>query len=458
MSRYKIAILGGGPGGYVAAIRAAQLGAETVLIEAGELGGVCLNEGCIPTKTLLKSARVYQELLSSEKFGISIDGEVRIDWAAMQRRKDGVVGQLNSGVRGLLKQNGVEVVQGFGEVLDPHTIVVGGERISADHLIIATGSSPAILPIPGLQEALESGAAVTSTGALTFKEVPQRLVIVGGGVVGMEFAALFSSLGSQVTVLEKFTVLGSLDQDLQKYMQRLLEKKGVEIHNGADIKRFAGSQVIAEINGETREFQGDAVLVSLGRRPNVQAVSRLGLELERGAIRTNERLETSIPGVYAIGDVNGKQMLAHTASAEGLAAVENIMGGSAVINYDKIPACIYTFPEVAMVGLTEQEAVRRGHKVAIGTFPLAANGRALAEGEPEGLVKIVADEKYGEVLGVHIIAAQATDLISEAVLALELESTVHELANAVHPHPTFSEVVMEAAHALLGHAIHVFKR
>ncbi len=241
-------------------------------------------------------------------------------------------------------------------------------------------------------------------------------------------------------------------------MQRLLEKKGVEIHNGADIKRFAGSQVIAEINGETREFQGDAVLVSLGRRPNVQAVSRLGLELERGAIRTNERLETSIPGVYAIGDVNGKQMLAHTASAEGLAAVENIMGGSAVINYDKIPACIYTFPEVAMVGLTEQEAVRRGHKVAIGTFPLAANGRALAEGEPEGLVKIVADEKYGEVLGVHIIAAQATDLISEAVLALELESTVHELANAVHPHPTFSEVVMEAAHALLGHAIHVFKR
>ena len=323
MSRYKIAILGGGPGGYVAAIRAAQLGAETVLIEAGELGGVCLNEGCIPTKTLLKSARVYQELLSSEKFGISIDGEVRIDWAAMQRRKDGVVGQLNSGVRGLLKQNGVEVVQGFGEVLDPHTIVVGGERISADHLIIATGSSPAILPIPGLQEALESGAAVTSTGALTFKEVPQRLVIVGGGVVGMEFAALFSSLGSQVTVLEKFTVLGSLDQDLQKYMQRLLEKKGVEIHNGADIQRFAGSQVIAEINGETREFQGDAVLVSLGRRPNVQAVSRLGLELERGAIRTNERLETSIPGVYAIGDVNGKQMLAHTASAEGLAAVEH---------------------------------------------------------------------------------------------------------------------------------------
>ena len=297
MSRYKIAILGGGPGGYVAAIRAAQLGAETVLIEAGELGGVCLNGGCIPTKTLLKSARVYQELLSSEKFGISIDGEVRIDWAAMQRRKDGVVGQLNSGVRGLLKQNGVEVVQGFGEVLDPHTIVVGGERISADHLIIATGSSPAILPIPGLQEALESGAAVTSTGALTFKEVPQRLVIVGGGVVGMEFAALFSSLGSQVTVLEKFTVLGSLDQDLQKYMQRLLEKKGVEIHNGADIQRFAGSQVIAEINGETREFQGDAVLVSLGRRPNVQAVSRLGLELERGAIRTNERLETSIPGV-----------------------------------------------------------------------------------------------------------------------------------------------------------------
>lgn len=458
MSRYKIAIVGGGPGGYVAAIRAAQLGAKTVLIEAGELGGVCLNEGCIPTKTLLKSARVYQDILGSEKFGVQVEGKVSIDWAAMQKRKDGVVKQLNSGVKGLLQQNGVEVVRGWGDVLDPHTVMVNGEKISAEHLIIATGSSPAVLPIPGLQEALHSGAAVTSTGALKLKKIPERLVVVGGGVVGMEFAALFNVLGSQVTVLEKFTVLGSLDADLQRYMERLLQKKGVEIHNGADIQRFDGSRVTAEIKGESRVFEGDLVLVSLGRRPNLNAVSKLPLELERGAIRTDDRLETSIPGVYAIGDVNGRQMLAHAASAEGLVAVENILGGSAVIDYARVPACIYTFPEVAMVGLTEQEAIRRGHEVIVGSFPLAANGRALAEGEPEGLIKIVADGKYGEVLGVHIVAAHATDLISEAVLALELEATVHELARAIHPHPTFSEAVMEAAHAALGQAIHVFKK
>lgn len=458
MSRYKIAVLGGGPGGYVAAIRAAQRGAKTVLVEAGELGGVCLNQGCIPTKTLLKSARVFQDLLAAEKFGIKVDGQIKPDWDAMQKRKEGVVRQLNSGVQGLLKQNGVEVVRGWGTVLDPHTIEVNGDKISADYLIIATGSSPAVLPIPGLQEALHSGAAVTSTGALKLKQIPERLVVVGGGVVGMEFAALFNSLGSRVTVLEKFTVLGSLDAELQRYMQRLLQKKGVEIYNEADIKSFDGARVRAEIKGESKVFEGDVVLVSLGRRPNVQPAAKLNLELERGAIRTDEHLQTSVPGVYAIGDVNGKQMLAHAASAEGLVAVENILGGSAAINYDKVPACIYTFPEVAMVGLTEQEAVRRGHKVVVGSFPLSANGKALAEGEPEGLIKIVADQAYGEVLGAHIIAAQATDLISEAVLALELEATVHELAKAIHPHPTFSEALMEAAHAALGQAIHLFKK
>ena len=460
MTQYKIAILGGGPGGYVAAIKAAQLGAKTVLIEGGPIGGVCLNEGCIPTKTLLKSAKVYQDILNSEKYGIGIGGqaEIRIDWAAMLQRKDGVVRQLTSGVENLLKQNGVEVVHGYGEVLDRHTILVNGEKISAEHLIIATGSSPTILPIPGLEASLEGGFAVTSTGALNLKEIPAELIVVGGGVVGMEFAALFNALGSKVTVLEKFTVLGSLDADLQKYMVRLLKKKGVEIYNEADIQRLEGSTVVAKINGETREFKGDRVIVSLGRRPNVQAVEKLGLAMDKGGIRTNERLETNIPGIYAIGDVNGKQMLAHVASAEGLVAVENIMGKTATINYDKVPACIYSFPEVAVVGLTEAEAKRRGHDLKVGTFPLAANGKALAEGETDGLIKIVADAQYGEILGVHIIAAQATDLISEAVLALELEATLDEIAMTIHPHPTSSEIVMEAAHVALGQAIHIFKR
>lgn len=460
MSQYTIAILGGGPGGYVAAIKAAQLGAKTVLIEGGELGGVCLNEGCIPTKTLLKSAKVYQDILNSEKYGIGIGGqaEIRIDWGAMLKRKDGVVNQLTSGVKNLLKQNGVDVINGYGEVLDPHTIRVNDETIVAQHLILATGSSPTILPIPGLEAALENGLAVTSTGALNLTEIPQELIIVGEGVIGIEFAALFNALGSNVTVLEKFTVLGSLDADLQKYMVRLLKKKGVVIHNEADIEHFDGATVVAKIKGETKTFHGDRVLVSLGRRPNIQAVEKLGLAMDRGSIVTNERLETSIPGVYAIGDLNGKQMLAHVASAEGIVAVENILGENVTINYDKVPACIYSFPEVAVVGLTEQRAKDRGHDVKIGTFPLAANGKALAEGETDGIIKIVADAQYGEILGVHIIAVQATDLIAEAVVALELEGTVHDLAKAIHPHPTSSEIVMEVAHATLDQAIHIFKK
>ena len=457
---YKIAILGGGPGGYVAAIKAAQLGAETVLIEKSEVGGVCLNEGCIPTKTLLKSAKVYQDMLNSETYGIQLAGknEISLDWAAMLRRKDSVVGQLTSGVRGLLQKNGVEVVSGWGEVVDPHTINVDGQVLTAEHLIIATGSRPNLPPIPGLEGSLAEGHAVTSTGALNFPEIPRELVVVGGGVVGVDFAVLFNALGSKVTVLERYSVLGSLDRDLQQFMLRTLRKKGVEILEGAEIEGFAGPKVLARVQGESREFQGDKIIVSLGRRPNAEAVQSLGLELEGAGIRTNERLETSLPGVYAIGDVNGKQMLAHVASAEGIIAVENILGGNARINYDKVPAGIYSFPEVAAVGLTEQEALRRGYQLKIGTVPMAANGKALADGEAEGFVKIIADEVYGEVLGVHIIAAQATDLISEAVAALELESTVHDLAGAVHPHPTSSEVIMEAAQAAIDQAIHYFKK
>jgi dihydrolipoamide dehydrogenase len=309
-----------------------------------------------------------------------------------------------------------------------------------------------------LESALKAGTAVTSTGALSLREIPQGLVIVGGGVVGIEFAALFNALGANVTVLEKFTILNSLDADLQRYMLRTLRKKGVEIHEQCEIEGLEGSTVLATVQGETRAFPSDRVIVSLGRTPNVEALGRLGLAMDGEAVRTNARLETSIPGVYAIGDLNGKHMLAHVASAEGLVAVENIMGRKAEINYDKVPACIYSFPEVAVVGLTEQEALRRGHRLKMGTFPLAANGKALAEGEAEGFVKIVADSEYGEVLGVHIIAAQATDLISEAVATLELEGTVHDLAKAIHPHPTSSEIIMEAAQATIDQAIHFFRK
>ena len=320
MSHYQMAILGGGPGGYVAAIRAAQMGAKVVLIEGGELGGVCLNEGCIPTKTLLKSARVYQDIIGSEEYGIRLGnkGEVTIDWDAMLKRKDGVVGQLTSGVKGLLQRNGVDVVNGYGEIQDAQSILVNGQVITAQNLILATGSRAKILPIPGLESALKAGTAVTSTGALSLREIPQGLVIVGGGVVGIEFAALFNALGAKVTVLEKFTILNSLDADLQRYMLRTLRKKGVEIHEQCEIEGLEGSTVLATVQGETRAFPSDRVIVSLGRTPNVEALGRLGLAMDGEAVRTNARLETSIPGVYAIGDLNGKHMLAHVASAEGL--------------------------------------------------------------------------------------------------------------------------------------------
>lgn len=458
MAQYDIAILGGGPGGYVAAIRAAQRGAKTVLIEKEALGGVCLNVGCIPTKTLLRSAQVYQDIVDAANFGVIVNGEVKLDWPTMLSRKNKVVQQLTSGVTQLLKANGVDVRHGYGVVQDKNTIIVDGEEIKTKNLIIATGSRPTILPIPGLQEAMDSGIAVDSIGALAFETIPERFIVVGGGVIGIEFAALFSTLGSKVTVLEKFSILNGLDSDIQSQMRRFLKRRGVEIFESADVQRFEGSKVFVEVGGEVREFAGDSILISLGRRPNIDAVADLGLELDKGGIKTNAKLETNVPGVYAIGDVNGKQMLAHTASAEGIAAVENILGGSAEIDYNKIPACVYSFPEIAVVGLTEEQAKEQGYDVQTGMFPFAANGKALAEGQTEGFVKIVADKQYGEVLGIHIVGPNATDLIAEAANALQLESTLYDLAETVHPHPTLSEAVMEAAHVALGQPIHVAKR
>ncbi|MGI6149877.1 MAG: dihydrolipoyl dehydrogenase [Firmicutes bacterium] len=458
MAHYDIAILGGGPGGYVAAIRAAQRGAKTVLIEEDKLGGVCLNVGCIPTKTLLRSAQVYQDIVHAANFGVVVDGAVKVDWGAVLSRKDKVVKQLIDGVSNLLKHNGVEVWNGRGIVRDRQTIEVAGEAITADHLIIATGSRPTMHPIPGLQEAVASGAVVDSTGALSLEKIPERLVVVGGGVIGIEFAALFSAVGSEVIVLEKFSILNGLDREVQGQMRRILRRAGVQVFEEADVQRFEGSTVVVQVGGEQHRFTGDAVLVSLGRTPNLDAVASLDLELERGGIKTDHQMQTSIPGVYAIGDVNGKQMLAHTASAEGIAAVENILGNPTHVDYHKIPACVYSFPEIAVVGLTEEEARARGHAVQTGVFPFAANGKALAEGERDGFVKIVADREYGEVLGVHIVGPDATDLIAEAANALQLEATLSDLAQTIHPHPTLSEALMEAAHVGLGMPIHVAKR
>ncbi|KAB3529299.1 dihydrolipoyl dehydrogenase [Alkaliphilus serpentinus] len=461
MKDYDIVVLGGGPGGYVAAIKGAQMGAKTALIEKGEVGGVCLNWGCIPTKALLKSAKIYEDMLESEKFGIELKDKsmVTINWPQMLQRKDKVVKQLTGGVKNLLKSNGVDLYQGKGRVIDKETLEVHGETLKTKNLIIATGATPFFPDIKGLKEAFEEGMVVTSKEILELEELPKKLVILGGGVISTEFAILFNTLGVEVSIVQRSAgILGSIDKDIRENMARIMKRKGIKFHFNSSIKSINKNQVAIESNGKEMVLEGDRILLSLGNRANVEELQHLALEMDKKGIVTNEKMETNVKGVYAIGDVNGKYNLAHVASAEGIVAVENIMGKEASINYNKVPSCIYGFPEVGTAGLTEEEALERGHEILTSTFPVAANGKALAEGESDGFVKIVADKKYGEVLGIHILAAHATDMIAEAVTTMELEGTVHELAKAIHPHPTLSEIVMEAAHGAVDKPIHIFKK
>lgn len=461
MKTYDIVILGGGPGGYVAAIRAAQLGASVALIEDDTVGGVCLNWGCIPTKTLLKNAKVYENVLKAATFGVDIPqlDQVSINWPAMQQRKAKVVKTLTDGVATLLKKNKVEVYSGFGEALDDHTISVNGEEIQGKHIIVAIGSTATIPDIPGLEQSLDDKIAITAKGALNLEELPESIIVLGGGVISIEFACLFASLGKKVTLLQRSDkILKTLEPDIIKIMTSSLKKKGVSIHYGVSLESIEGNTVHTKIKGKDESFTADKILVSLGRKAKSKGIEKLELATEKGNIKTDDRLRTNKPHIYAIGDVNGKFQLAHVASAEGIVAVENIMGKDKTMNYDFIPSCIYAFPEIGVAGLTESEAIAKGHEVVSSKFPLVANGKALAEGETAGFIKIVADKKYGEILGVHIVGIHATDMIAEAVTTMQLEGTVHDLAKAVHPHPTLSEIVMEAAHGIADKPIHIFEK
>lgn len=458
---YKIIVIGGGPGGYVAAIKAAQLGAKTALIERHKIGGVCLNYGCIPTKTLLRTAKLYKDIMHASEFGIEIDSQthVGINWEKLMARKESVVSQLVGGVERVLKHHNVEVYNETAIVKDAHTVKVGTETLTCDALILATGSSPRYPDIPGLKEAFRSGDAIDSRGAIAMSAVPEELTILGGGVIAVEFATLYSNLGTRVTMLQRSsTILKTLDEDVQKLMTRTLKKNGVEIKTGVSIDSLEGAVVHYQHQGKAHTLKADSILVSLGRQPNLFGLENLKLNLNRGGVITDNRMMTNISDVYAIGDMNGKYMLAHVASAEGIAAVEAIMGETRPIDYNKVPSCIYSFPEVGVVGYTEKEAIEAGYDVGTSRFPLSANGKALAEGDSTGFVKIVFDKTYGEVLGVHIVAAHATDMIAEAVASLELEATVHDLAKTIHPHPTLSEIVMEAAHGAVDQPIHMIKK
>lgn len=461
MDRYDLIVIGGGPGGYVAAIKAAQLGGKVAVIEKEKLGGVCLNWGCIPTKTLLKTAKLYEDILRGEEFGIVgiDDTDIKVDWNLLSKRKDQVVKKLVSGIYTLFKKNKIDLYEGMGKVIDKNNVEVNGEIVTGKNLIIATGAKDNLPPIDGLDTALESGKIINSKGALQLEEIPKDLVIIGGGAIAVEFATIFNSIGSNVTLIQRSShILSSTEKEMATTLQKHLIREGINIVTDTKLKSIREDGVIIEHKGEEKVFKGDKYLISLGLKPQLKGIENLDLELDsKGFVKTNERMETNIEGVYAIGDLNGKFALAHVASAEGIVAAENIMGKDSTMNYSIVPSCIYTFPELASVGLTEEEAKEKGYDITVSKFPLAANGKALAEGETLGFAKIIADNEYGEVIGVHIMASNATDMISEAIVAMQLESTVYDIAKAIHPHPTLSETVMEAAFGAIDKPIHIFK-
>ena len=454
----RITIIGGGVGGYPAAIKAARLGAEVTLIEKADLGGTCLNWGCVPTKSLLQSAEVMRVVKESEVFGIKT-GTPRVDFPAVMKRKKQVVDKLRKGVELLLAAKKIKVLKGIAEILDPRTVKVGetGEKVQNDALIIATGSIPSIPPIPGL----DGSNTWDSNDFLAMDKLPAGAAVIGGGVVGVELAQVLSGLGCETTILELMPQLvPNLDREVANLLETALKEQGVAIVTGASVTQMQAlknrSSVSYSVAGETREITVERIILATGRVPFTDGLNaeRLGLEIQQRSIRVDERMQTNIPGVYAVGDVVGGSMLAHVAMAEGECAAVNALGGQRVMNYKAVPSCIYTNPEVASVGLSEEQA-RDKCEVQVGRFPLAGSGKAAVLNQSLGLVKIVADKRYGEIVGVHVIGPHATELIAEAVLAMTLESTVEEVAHAIHPHPTVSESMMEAALSLVGGSIHM---
>ena len=454
MARYQVAVIGGGPGGYVAAIRSAQLGCSTVIIEKDAFGGTCLNRGCIPTKALLHSAEMYEEILHSASLGIQAS-EVTFDYAKMADRKNKIVSRLSGGVEALLKGHGVDIVRGQASLIDRNTMKVGEEIVEADKIILAMGSYPARIPIPGA----DKEGVMDSDGVLALEEIPERVVIIGGGVIGIEFASLFGSLGKKVTVIEMLPgIMGpAMDGAISSTMMRLLRRKKIDIHVNSKVLEIKdGLQVAYEENGEVKEAGGDLVVIAVGRRPSTAGLGleEAGIHMERGFVQVDEHLETNISGIYAIGDITGKIQLAHVASAQGLVAAANAAGKTEVMNYDVVPSCIYTSPEVACVGLTEEQAREKGFEVRCGKFSTAGNGRSMVMGEGNGFAKIVTEAGTGKILGAQLLCSRATDMIAEIAVAMNAGAGVEVIADTIHPHPTVSEIIMEASHDVEHMCVH----
>ncbi len=454
-----VAVLGGGPGGYVAAIRAAQLGQSVCLVEKDELGGTCLNRGCIPTKALVASMEAYALARRLKEFGVEAK-DISVDFRKMITRTNKIVSRLRAGVSFLLKRGKVNVVKGTGRLVAPGRIAVDSEgassEIRATNVIIATGSRPLVFPSFGYN----GNTVITSDEALDFSEVPESLLVVGGGVIGCELAFIFAGLGSKVTVVDIMpTVLPMEDPDVSDAIQASLKKHGVDVKCGVRIEK------IMEVDGEVAAFldSGEQLiakkaLLSVGRKANSEGVGleELGVEVNRrGEIMVNDKMETNIPNLYAIGDVVGTIMLAHVASYEGITAAHNIAGEERHMSYDAIPGAIFTRPEVAVVGVNETQAKERGINVRTGKFPFRASGKALAMDQTDGFVKVIADADTDVIIGVHIVGPSATDLVPEPTLAVRTHMTIEEFANTVHAHPTLAESLVEAAEAVHGRSIHM---
>jgi len=452
MENYDLVILGAGPGGYSAGETAALYGLKTAIIEKKYFGGVCLNVGCIPTKALLKSAKILNYLVHANNFGIEIEGKFKLHWNKMQLRKEQVVSKLTKGIELLLKSKKVTIIKGIGEVISPTEVKVGDKILKTKYILIATGSTPVMLPLKGFKEAFVAGTLLTSTEALKIKEIPKSINIIGGGVIGVEFAALFAELGSKVTIIQGMpTILELLDTDVSREITKVLKDKGVNIILNAMVKEMKGKTVLYEVFGETKQISADKTLLSVGRRPNTSATDKLNIKkTERKQYVINEYMQTSIPSIYAVGDCSSPLMLAHVAYRQGDIAIAHMRGLTrGAFHLERMPWCLYLHPEGAGVGLTENEIKKKGIDYLKATFSVKHLGKALADGDDTyGFLKMMIDKKHGEILGCHVVAANASDIITEVVTAMELETTIYDLASTTHPHPSMSEIVYEVAKKL----------
>jgi dihydrolipoamide dehydrogenase len=443
---YDVVVIGSGPGGYETAIKAAQKGLKTAIVEEKFFGGTCLNVGCIPTKVMIHTADIVSEIKEASKFAVTgVDADkVGVDMKELQKRKTAVVNRLTGGVQVLLKANKVTIENGKGSLVDAHTVKVGDKEITSANIIIATGSSvfmPPFIAVEGENNIL------TSNEALDLDHVPETVAVIGGGVIGVEFAYLLNKLGAKVTVLELMDhIIPMVDKEISALAQKKMEKDGIVFNLGAKVKSVKDNHVYYELDGKEMDVAADAVLMAVGRIPNTEGLNAegIGIEFNKRAIAVDEACRTNIPNIYAIGDVNGKVMLAHTASHEGMVAVADILGEHAEMNYDQIPSCIYINPEISAIGLTEEKAKEVCDNVKVGRFPMMANGKSLIAGAEDGMAKVILDADTGEILGVHIYADRATEMIGEMSVAIANELTAEEIIHSIHPHPTVNEAIGES--------------